>query len=110
MSYNRGVVPAAVGAIPAFLKKELGAIQRAFGSLSVAWGGVTDVPVNLTALAGLTGAADEVPYFTAVGAMALAALTPYGRTIVACATAAAARAALGLGSAALNSSADFDAA
>lgn len=53
-------------------------------------------PANLSALAGLTGAADNVPYFTGAGAMALASLTAYGRTLIACANAAAARTALGL--------------
>lgn len=58
---------------------------------------VTGVPGNLGALAALVGAADNVPYFTGVGAMALASLTPYARTLIACASAAAAQTALGLG-------------
>lgn len=69
------------------------ATQRLFN-----WGAVTDVPGSVTALGGLTGAADELPYFTGVAAMALASLTPYARTIIACANAAAARTVLGLGS------------
>lgn len=44
---------------------------------------------NLTALAGLTGAADLLPYFTGVGAMATTALTSFGRGLLAYASASA---------------------
>lgn len=57
-------------------------------------------PGAVTALGGLVGAADMAPYFTDTSTMALASLTPFARTIIACATAAAVRTALGLGSAA----------
>ena len=56
---------------------------------------------ELEALAGLTGAADRMPYFTGPGAAALTALTPFGRSLVANGDAAGARANLGLGGAAL---------
>ena len=56
---------------------------------------------NLQALAGLTGAADTLGYFTGAGAMATTGLTAVGRSIIGAATAAAARTALGLGPAAL---------
>jgi hypothetical protein len=46
---------------------------------------------NLTAEAGLTGAADFVSYYTGVGAKALAAFTAFGRSIAGAANAAAAR-------------------
>lgn len=52
---------------------------------------------NLTALAGLTGAADKINYFTGLGAMALADFTSVGRNVVGAATQALARTALGLG-------------
>jgi hypothetical protein len=60
---------------------------------------------NLTALAGLTGTADTVPYFTGAGAMALAPLTAYGRSVIAAASAAAARTVLGLAALASTASA-----
>lgn len=58
------------------------------------------VNANLTALAGQTGAADRVSYWTAAATLALATLTSFGRTIIAFADAAAARTGLGLGTSA----------
>lgn len=57
--------------------------------------------VNLTALSGLSGAANQLPYFTAAGSMTLAALTSQARTFIAAATTAAQRTALQLGTAAV---------
>lgn len=51
---------------------------------------------NLTALSGLTGAADRLAYFTGAAAMALATLTSYGRSLMASADAAAAKTLLAL--------------
>ncbi|HEY0115708.1 MAG TPA: hypothetical protein VGB54_08305 [Allosphingosinicella sp.] len=56
---------------------------------------------ELSALAGLGSTADRVAYFTGPGTAALAALTPFGRSLIDDGDAAAGRATLGLGSAAV---------
>lgn len=55
---------------------------------------------NLSALSGLTGAANKAPYFTAAGAMAVYDLTVFGRSLAAAADQSAGRTLLGLGTAA----------
>ena len=57
--------------------------------------GYQPLDAELSALAGLTSAADQVPYFSGPGAMSLASFGSYGRSIVAAANSAAALTVLG---------------
>lgn len=83
-----------------YLSGVTSAIQMQLGSKQASNG-------NLTAIAGLTSAADRVPYFTGSGAAAVATFTAFGRSLVDDADASAARTTLGLGTAATQASTVF---
>lgn len=74
--------------------------QSQITGLAAALAALQPLDATLTALAGLTIAADKLVYGTGPDAFSTADLTAYGRSLVASADAAAARTTLGLGTAA----------
>lgn len=99
-----GITPAGVGAASAYerIAARLAAsnaadARKAALAVRDALPGKQPLNANLTAFAGLTGVADRIGYFTGTGALSLAPLTAFGRSLIDDADAAAARTTLGLG-------------
>lgn len=84
------------GEISALIMSVLGGDSAFASTMAQALGGKQPVNNTLTALSGLTGAADRLPYFTGQGAMSLATLTAKARSLLACADESAMRLFLGL--------------
>ena len=84
-----GTAITATGTEINYLSGVTSAIQTQFGNKQ-------PLDAELTAIAGLTSAADKVPYFTGSGTAAVADFTSFGRSLVDDANSSAARATLGL--------------
>lgn len=79
----------------------IGTDVQAYSANLSAWSALAtsakqDADAELSAIAGLTSAADRLPYFTGSGTAALATFTTFGRSLVDDADAATARSTLGL--------------
>ncbi len=84
-----GTAITATGTEINYLSGVTSAIQTQFGNTQ-------PLDAELTAIAGLTSAADKVPYFTGSGTAAVTDLTSFGRSLIDDANASAARTTLGL--------------
>lgn len=97
------LVAAAPGALDTLdeLAAALGDDANFAATVTTSLAGKQPLDAELTAIAGLTSAANKLPYFTGSGGAAVTDLTAFGRSLIDDADAAAARTTLGLGTAAL---------
>ena len=87
-----------------------GRFQISTGSSTFYADGTALLKAPLTAINGLTPAADRIAYYTSASAGAMTALTSFGRSLIDDVDAAAARTTLGLGTAATSAATAFQAA
>ena len=87
-----------------------GRFQISTGSSTFYADGTALLKAPLTAINGLTPAADRIAYYTSASAGAMTALTAFGRSLIDDVDAAAARTTLGLGTAATSAATAFQAA
>lgn len=98
LTLNRALVSDASGkvAVSAVTSTELGYLSGVTSAIQTQLGGKQNLDATLTALAGLTTAADQLIYATGVDTFAMASLTTFGRSLIDDADAATARTTLGL--------------
>ena len=87
-----------------------GRLQLSSGATTYYADGQALLKAPLTAINGLTPAADRIAYYTSASAGAMTALTSFGRSLIDDVDAAAARTTLGLGTAATSAASAFQAA
>ncbi len=83
-------------AVSAVTSTELGYLSGVTSAIQTQLGNKQNLDATLTALAGLTTAADQLIYATGVDTFAMASLTTFGRSLIDDADAATARTTLGL--------------
>ena len=117
-TYTNGTLPtrvlmsdcAGLAAAPTTSAILNGRFQISTGSSTFYADGTALLKAPLTAINGLTPAADRIAYYTSASAGAMTALTAFGRSLIDDADATAARTTLGLGTAATAASTSFQAA